>query len=119
MIGLLKSLLGATTGERPARKAAPRVTPRPVSKVRDFRAISLRPGLVCCTATKDNGSKRHLWREAPSLPLPSCTMRSACCCRFLKHPDRRDGERRLLGGHTTKQWFVDSERRSRQSRRAA
>ena len=119
MLQLLKSLFNAKASDAPVRKSASRAMPRPADPVGDFRAVTLAPSLDCCAATKDVASKRHLWREAPRLPLPGCAMRSSCSCKFIKHADRRDGERRLLGGLATKQWFVDSERRKHQGRRAA
>jgi hypothetical protein len=119
MIQLLKSLLGAKADDSCGKPAASGNARRPAAKVCDFRAVSLAPSLECCTATKAVASKRLLWREAPNLPLSGCTMRSDCSCKFRKHADRRDGERRLLGGQADKQWFVNSERRKRQGRRAA
>lgn len=111
MIQLLKSLLGEKTPDRSVRK--------PTSNATDFRAVSLTPSLICCAATKNAASKRLLWRQAPTLPLSACTMRSSCACKFRKHADRRDGERRLLGGNINKQWYIGGERRERQGRRVA
>ena len=119
MIQILKSLLNAKTSEGSARKPATRAVPRSTAKECDFRAISVAPSLECCAATRDTVSKRYLWREAPRLPLPGCAMRSNCSCKFIKHSDRRDGDRRLLGGKATNQWFTGDERRNQQGRRAA
>lgn len=119
MIQLLKSLLNAKTSDGPARKPGSRSMPNPAAKVYDFRAVSLAPSLECCAATKDAASKRYLWREAPRFPLPGCATKSNCSCKFIKHTDRRDGDRRLLGGKATNQWFTGSERRKHQGRRAA
>jgi hypothetical protein len=119
MIQLLKSLLNAKTIDGPARIPATKRMPRPAAHVCDFRAVSLAPSLECCSATKDAASKRYLWREAPRLPLPGCAMRSNCSCKFIKHTDRRDGDRRLFGGNVNSQWFAGSERRKHRGRRAA
>jgi hypothetical protein len=119
MIQLLKSLLNAKTSDGPTRKAASTAMPRPAHNACDFRAVSLAPSLECCAATKDATAKRYLWREAPRLPLPGCALGSTCSCKFIKHTDRRDGDRRLLGGNATNQWFTGSERRKQRGRRAA
>jgi hypothetical protein len=117
MIQLLKSMLNAKPANTPARKSAPGSTSKPKQNVCDFRAVSLAPSLICCSATKDASSKRYLWRDAPRLPLPGCAMGSKCTCKFNKHSDRRDGDRRLLGGNTNNQWFNGGERRTHRGRR--
>jgi hypothetical protein len=119
MMHLLKSLLDAQNGDTRTRKPASRALPRPAGNACDFRAVSLAPSLECCAATKGAASKRYLWREAPRLPLPGCAMGSTCSCKFIKHTDRRDGDRRLLGGNATNQWFTGSERRNHRGRRTA
>jgi hypothetical protein len=111
MIQLLKSLLNAKTSDTFVRKL--------VNNGCDYRAVSLAPSLECCTATKGVASKRYLWREAPRLPLAGCAMGSNCTCKFIKHTDRRDGDRRLLGCTSTNQWFTGSERRKRRPRRVS
>jgi hypothetical protein len=119
MLQLLQSLLNAKTHDGPVRKPPSRVLPVPADHAGDFRAVSLAPSLDCCAATKDMKSRRHLWREAPRLPLPGCAMRSNCSCKFIKHTDRRDGDRRLFGGNVNSQWFAGSERRNHRGRRTA
>jgi hypothetical protein len=116
MIELLKSLLNSKSSDRPARKTASRAVPRPAGNACDYRAVSLAPSLECCTATKGAASRRYLWREAPRLPLPGCELGSNCTCKFTKHADRRDGDRRLLGCDSTKQWFMGKERRTHMGR---
>ncbi len=111
MIQLLKSFLNAKTGDTPVR--------RPVNIPSDFRAVSLAPSRECCAATKGVASRRYLWRQAPRLPLAGCEMGSNCACKFIKHTDRRDGDRRLLGCTSTNQWFAGGERRRHRGRRAA
>jgi hypothetical protein len=108
MIALLKSLLNTRSSDRPAQKSGDAC---------DFRAVSLAPSLECCAATKGVASRRYLWREAPRLPLAGCERSSNCTCKFIKHADRRDGDRRLLGC-ATKQWFMGGERRKHMGRRA-
>ena len=119
MIELLKSLLNSKPGDGHARKPASKSVPRPSGNACDFRAVSLAPSLDCCAATKGAASKRYLWRDAPRLPLPGCEMGSKCTCKFTKHTDRRDGDRRLLGCVSTRQWFMGTERRKHHGRRLA
>jgi hypothetical protein len=111
MIQLLKSLLNAKVNDASPHKRA--------TSGCDFRAVSLAPNLECCAATKAVASKRYLWRDAPRLPLAGCAMGSNCTCKFNKHTDRRDGDRRLLGCNSTNQWFTGSERREHRGRRMA
>jgi hypothetical protein len=119
MIDLLKSLLSSKSGEGRGRNPASRAAAKPAVSASDFRAVSLAPSLECCAATKGAASRRYLWREAPRLPLAGCEMGSNCSCRFIKHSDRREGDRRLLGCNSTKQWFMGGERRTQQGRRTA
>ena len=45
-------------------------------------------------------------------------MAGSCTCKFRKDPDRRDGDRRLLGGTATNSWYTASERRTRKGVRS-
>jgi hypothetical protein len=119
MIQILKSLLNAKTSEIPARKPASKAASKPPDNGSDFRAVSLVPSLECCGTSRDAASRRYLWREAPRLPLSGCAMGSSCSCKFIKHTDRRDSDRRLLGEKSTNQWYLGCERRKHHGRRAA
>ncbi len=118
MIQLLKSLLGETARESPAKKPAPGARSRPGQAGGDYRAVSIASTTECHAVVKDGTAQRYLLREAPRLPLPNCTMPASCRCRFRKHADRRDGDRRLLGATETNRWFAGSERRKHAARRA-
>jgi hypothetical protein len=118
MLQLLRSLLGETSRECPAKKPAPSARPNPAHAGGDYRAVSLAPSIECYAAAKDVAGKRYLLREAPHLPLVDCTMPAKCSCKFRKHADRRDGDRRLFGEAETSRWFAGSERRERRGRRS-
>jgi hypothetical protein len=118
MIQLFKSLFGEPSRGRSVKKSAPIARPKPTHAREDYRAVSLAPSIDCCTATRD-AEKRYLSREAPQLPLAGCTMPAECSCRFRKHSDRRDGERRVFGDAGGSRWFTGSERRIRRGRRSA
>jgi hypothetical protein len=118
MIQLFRSLLGGTSREYPAKKPAPSARLKPTHAGGDYRAVSLAPSIECYAAAKDAAGKRYLMREAPHLPLVDCTMPANCSCKFRKHADRRDGDRRLLGEAKTSRWFTGSERRARRGRRS-
>ena len=119
MIQLFRSLLFRTSRECVAKKRpVPNARPRPVHAGGDYRAVSLAPSIDCYAAAKDAAGKRYLLREAPHLPLAGCTMPAECSCKFRKHADRRDGDRRLLGEAETSRWFAGSERRARRVRRS-
>jgi len=117
MIKTLKSLLGALA-HAPARTASkPSARKRP-NAGNDFRAVEIAPRLLCCEAAKKASGKRYLLGKAPRMPLVGCTMPTSCSCIFLKNADRRDGDRRLLGGGTSR-WFGGVESRKLEGRRLA
>lgn len=100
-----------------ARHAPPGVPRRPPAADADFRAVVILSGPVCCQTVRDAAGQRHLMRAAPRLPLVGCDTPQQCTCRFKKIADRRDTDRRLLGGNATNRWYVGTEKRSRASRR--
>jgi hypothetical protein len=63
--------------------------------------------------------KRYLLREVPRLPLSHGSSAANCACKFRKHADRRDAERRLLGETGTYRWFGGKNRRTPHPRRSA
>ncbi len=113
MIDLLRSLFAGDSREESVKKPAAKLT-RACGA--DYRAVSLESGAACRAAT-GNAGKRYLLREVPRLPLPNCPAPHACTCRFRKHSDRRDGDRRLLGSIETSRWYVGAERRRLRHRR--
>ena len=117
MFNLFRSLLGETSRECPAKKLALSATRKIAHAGGDYRAVSIAPSMECYAAAKDVAGKRYLMREAPQLPLVNCTSPENCSCKFRKHADRRDGDRRLLGEEETDRWFSGSERRARRGRR--
>jgi hypothetical protein len=123
MIQLFKSLLGDTTHDHRKDKLAiqPALStrPKPTQANVDYRAVSFAPNLMCDAVSKDAAAgKRYLLREAPRLPLAGCATPASCTCRFRKHADRRDGDRRLLGMFETNRWYAGGERRNRGGRRS-
>jgi hypothetical protein len=118
MIQLLKSLFGEGSRKHPAKARAPQSRPRPAHASVDYRAVSLAPSLECYAAAKNSPGKRYLLREAPRLPLANCATPSHCACKFRKHADRRDGDRRLFGEVETNRWYAGTERRLRGGRRS-
>ena len=118
MIQLFRSLLGGTSREYSAKQPASSVKRKPVQVGGDYRAVSLVPTIECYVAAKDSGAKRYLLRDAPRLPLAECATPTNCSCKFRKHADRRDGDRRLLGEAESSRWFAGSERRQRRPRRS-
>lgn len=119
MILLFRSLFGGTSRRSSAKKPPSSVRPRPTHAGADYRAVSLARSIECFACAQGITGKRYLLREAPPLPLADCTMPAKCSCRFLKHADRRDGDRRLFGEAESARWFGGSERRARRSRRSA
>lgn len=119
MIRLLKSLFGETPRDDRARKSPPGTKRAPANPGGDYRAVSLVSSSACDLAARSAAGQRYLLREAPRLPLPGCTMPANCSCRYRKHADRRDGDRRLLGTMESERWFAGEERRTNGHRRLA
>jgi hypothetical protein len=119
MIKILQGLLGMESGDRPAKNLKPAGTFKRPSGSGDFRAAEIEPGLLCCAAVKQVMGRSYLLREAPRLPLQGCSAPIDCSCKFRKHADRRNGDRRLFGTGETDRWFVASESRRRATRRSA
>jgi hypothetical protein len=97
MLKELKALLGKPPGPDAAKKPTPTAPVKPATIGKDYRAVSVAPGVKCCSAGTAIVGKSFLSREAPRLPLANCTMPSNCSCKFKKAADRRDGDRRELG----------------------
>ncbi len=95
-----------------ARPAAERETTR-------WRAVRIKPGLICCDAASRIGDEVFLASESPKLPLEGCGERN-CQCKYIHLEDRRSGgDRRIELGELGA--FLPAnqvERRRRAGRRA-
>jgi hypothetical protein len=118
MIKILNGLFGNAPREHFAKKATPIAKPKRPNTLDDFRAVSLVPSIMCCTAATHAAGRRMLLREAPRLPLAACTTPADCTCKFRKDADRRDSDRRLFGETETNRWFAGLENRKHGSRRS-
>ena len=119
MIKTLRALLGKTPPEHLAAKPPLSAKSAPPDAGGDYRAVSLVPSIIeYCSAVGGATGKRFLLREAPRLPLAACTMPANCLCKFRKHADRREGDRRLLFGSQTSRSFAGPERRKHANRRS-
>ena|ERR1039458_8417393 len=118
MIKVLRALLGKAPREHPAKKPAPSAGSKPSNTSGQYRAVSIAPSRVCCAAAKEVADKRYLLREAPRLPLADCTMPTNCSCKYRKHADLRDRDRRALGATEISRWLAAPERRKRGGRRS-
>ena len=118
MIKVLEGLLGKISREDHAKKPAPIARAKRSSTGGDFRSVSVEPSLICCSAALHAAGKPHLLRQAPRLPLQTCTMPTSCSCKFRKNVDRREGDRRLFGAAETSRWFAGRDNRKGGSRRS-
>jgi hypothetical protein len=118
MIKILEGLLGKISGEHHAKKPAPIAGAKRSRAAGDFRSVSVEPSLICCSAALRVAGKPYLSRQAPRLPLESCTMPTSCSCKFRKNVDRREGDRRLFGAIETNRWFAGRDKRKSGSRRS-
>ncbi|HKS55269.1 MAG TPA: hypothetical protein VJS12_08290 [Steroidobacteraceae bacterium] len=103
------SLLGGWLARFGARKDPPEAT----GPLRPFQAISIYRGLICCDMARKFSEHRFLVRDAPPLPLSSCSMSEKCQCRYIKHKDRRAEPRRLIDFGVASRLFDGRERRTR------
>jgi hypothetical protein len=113
MVKVLEGLLNKISRQHPAKKPTPIARPERSSTQGDFRAVSIAPCIICCTAAMHATAKPYLMREAPRLPLQACTMPTNCSCKFRKKADRRDSDRRLFGATETNRWFAGHDNRKR------
>jgi hypothetical protein len=118
MIKILNELLGRIAHERPAKRPASIPNPKRPASGGDFRAVSIAPSIICCTAAMRSTGRTYLLHDAPRLPLAACTMPKNCSCKFRKNADRRDRDRRLFGASETNRWFAGLESRRRGTRRS-
>jgi hypothetical protein len=119
MIKVLEGLLGKMSRRHPAKKPTPIAAPKRPNSSGDFRAVEIAPSILCCTAATHAMRGPYLLRDAPRLPLQACTMPQNCSCKFRKHADRRDSDRRLFGAAETNRWFAGVDVRTVRGRRSA
>lgn len=82
-----------------------------------FQAIAIYRGLDACDMAKKFSEHRFLAREAPTLPLPGCTLAQNCQCRYLKFRDRRAEARRTNDFSAATRLYDQGERRGFRGRR--
>jgi len=119
MIKVLEGLLGKMSREHHAKKPTPIAKPKRPNGTGDFRAVEIAPSNKCCPAAMHATRRPYLMREAPRLPLEACTMPTSCSCKFRKHADRRDSDRRLFGAAETNRWFAGVDIRTHRGRRSS
>jgi hypothetical protein len=82
-----------------------------------FHAVSISSPARNCAAAREFEGKRFLSREAPPLPLNSCTA-VTCTCRYAHHDDRRSSLRRASDvTQAQNKFFRGDERRRAGGRR--
>ena len=64
----------------------------PVKPSAKYAAVVIVAGGPCCEAVKARAGQKILAAQAPTLPLPDCSMPMRCTCRFRKFADRREGD---------------------------
>jgi len=62
----------------------------------EFAAVTVVPTERCCQVAREAMDHPLLFSAQPTLPLPGCTMRDLCACRFKVLPDRRQGHRGFI-----------------------
>ncbi len=115
----LKALLSKSPRDDGVKLPASKAAAKPATAAKDYRAVSVTPGMKCCSAAHEIVGQYFLLRDGPRLPLAKCTMPTSCSCKFKKAADRRDGDRRIFGTSETGRWFAGAENRKRAGRRSA
>ena len=64
-----------------------------------------------CPAVRDRHNQVFFPSEAPALPLPECTRRTTCHCRYEHLPDRRQDMRRDTDHGLPERLFEAQDRR--------
>lgn len=84
-----------------------------------YHAVSVNCDSSACSDARVLKDKNFLVKEAPTLPLKSCSA-TDCHCRYEHHEDRRsDEDRRFQFGVSRSFHNLNSERRERSDRRRA
>lgn len=84
-----------------------------------YRAVTIScpTNTSCCWIVRKLRGKRYLVSEAPKIPLPGCDSHK-CTCQYIKHSDRRIGDRRASDPRYSITGIrSDRERRSGKERR--
>ena len=80
------------TPERQVRKARKPVLAQASSDTQ-WRAVKMKPGLMCCRVAEVMRGKVFLASEAPTFPLKECKQKE-CSCKYTHLEDRRDEDDR-------------------------
>jgi hypothetical protein len=113
----LLGLLRRPEPDDPASKKALKPPQKRETRLGRYQSVSIANAGKCCAAVKSLAGRRFLAGDAPSLPLAACSLADQCKCRFQKHVDRRDYERRLPGEKG--KWYGGAEQRRSRGRRQA
>ncbi len=99
--------------------SARQMTATPATARTPWHAVSIVCSAACCPCAMKLLGIRFLSKEAPRLPLKSCTAGAACLCSYQHHQDRRVSSQRAPDlwnpGHIR---YVREERRLERGRRS-
>ncbi len=82
------------------KQVATKSTPRS-----PYQSVTVKRQVDACAAVTSLDGQRIISSDAPSFPLPNCDAKQ-CNCRYQFHGDRRDTDRRLLGGCSQHSFIV-------------
>jgi hypothetical protein len=90
-----------------------------MAQSKKFPAVTIAAPSRCCEAVNALEGVRILAVDAPTLPMPTCTIPNQCRCRFQKYVDRREDEqgRRSVLGQERAAWYAGGQRRKSRGRR--
>jgi hypothetical protein len=110
----IRSALGGLLGGKAPRGNT--VTNTHYHITNPYHAVSIVPGATCCGAARELRLQRFLSKEAPQLPLATCTV-STCRCSYKHFDDRRMKARRAADRIGQPPPFSGTERRAPTGRR--
>ena len=118
IVWLVSNRFGKNAAAKRSRKTSAASGPADRSDTQ-WRAVKIKPGLICCGAAGKLTDKVFLSKESPQLPLDGCTEED-CRCKYVHLEDRRSGgDRRVeLGELGAFLPINQTERRQRSGRRS-
>jgi hypothetical protein len=92
-----------------------------MTQLKKHPAVTIATSPDCCAAASAFKDTRILATQAPTLPVPNCSMPTKCRCRFRKYVDRREDNegRRFKVGAERGAWYAGGQRRKSRGRRNA
>ena len=110
----LRSALGGLLRGKPPQDRTIKSTHYHITN--PYHAVSIVPGTACCAAARELRMQRFFSKDAPPLPLSTCSL-GTCRCAYRHHDDRRFKSRRVSDRIGQPPIWAGAERRGQAGRR--